>query len=126
MTDTAISPLRRRELAAWPPASSRVGRRPIGPVAALRMWLAGVRKPSQRRTHGRARQLVRRALSATKCRVGESDFGSSTNERAIVDPRLTRPPPSARTAQHGKDGRRRAHLNRAHDLKAMSLVERCI
>ena len=28
------------------------------------------------------------ALSATKCRVGESDFGSSTNGRAPVYPRL--------------------------------------
>ena len=30
------------------------------------------------------------ALSATKCRVGESDFGSSTNGRAPVYPRLAR------------------------------------
>jgi len=65
------------------------------------------------------------ALSATKCRVGESDFGSSTNGRAPVYPRLARDR-HPYTAQHGKDGRRRAHLNRGHDLKAMSLVERCI
>ena len=36
----------------------------------------------------RARQLVRQALSTTECRVGESDFGSSTNGRAPVYPRL--------------------------------------
>jgi len=36
----------------------------------------------------RTLQVVRWALSPTKCRVGESDFGSSTNGRAIVDPRL--------------------------------------
>ena len=38
----------------------------------------------------RARQLVRQALSTTECRVGESDFGSSTNGRAPVYPRLAR------------------------------------
>ena len=30
---------------------------------------------------------------------------------------------SARVAQHGKDGRRRAKLDRGHDLEAMSLVK---